>query len=355
MRAYVCEPGWENALADELRSVDAASQCEMLAPGWLQCRHSELVVSDAPAIAFARQTLPTAVWTQAASIARWSRAASEHLIAALHEHHGPWRLHVFSQFELDDPSGGRRAGLIRESVLAELRKKQRRLLRVLHEDADPHWRSEEALVQVGLASAGHGCMACSFGDELQPLRRVVSRFPAGVVEIPADPQAPSRAFAKLAEVELRLGRRITAGESCVDLGSSPGSWARWALARGAMVTAVDRSPLRGDVMGHPRLTFIRGDAFKFLPAAPVDWLLSDVIAFPDRIIELLDAWLSRRLCRRFCVTIKFRGRDEYTKLSGVKALLVRQNVDYCLRRLTHNRNEVTAYGVIGETGERVGC
>ena len=112
----------------------------------------------------------------------------------------------------------------------------------------------------------------------------------------------------------------------------------------AQVTAIDRSPLREDLMHHPRLRFVQADAFKYVPEEPVDWLLSDVIAFPARSLELLETWLSRRWCRQFCVTIKFRGQEEYSRLEQCKSLLDSLGTEYCLHRLTHNRNEVTAYG-----------
>ncbi|HEV7226078.1 MAG TPA: SAM-dependent methyltransferase, partial [Pirellulales bacterium] len=165
-----------------------------------------------------------------------------------------------------------------------------------------------------------------------------------IVEVAADSAAPARAFAKLAEVEIRLGRRIAAGETCVDLGASPGSWAYLALARGATVTAIDRSPLGDDLMANPRLKFVRGDAFRYEPPQPVDWLLCDVIAFPARSFELLDDWLQRGWCRWFCVTLKFKGADDYPKLEDFKARLAASGAEFFLRRLTNNKNEVTAFG-----------
>jgi 23S rRNA (cytidine2498-2'-O)-methyltransferase len=150
----------------------------------------------------------------------------------------------------------------------------------------------------------------------------------------------------LAEVEIRLNRPIAPGETCVDLGSSPGSWAWHALARGAHVVAVDRSLLRGDVMKHPRLKFVRGDAFRHRPAAHVDWLLCDVIAFPKRTCSLLREWLTLRWCRWFCVTVKFRGTDEYAFLEEIKLWLATAGAEFFVRRLTSNKNEVMLFGTL---------
>jgi 23S rRNA (cytidine2498-2'-O)-methyltransferase len=63
----------------------------------------------------------------------------------------------------------------------------------------------------------------------------------GVRPVAADKTAPSRAFAKLIEAEQRLGRAIRRGETCADLGASPGSWIPVPFDA-ARVAAVDRSP-----------------------------------------------------------------------------------------------------------------
>ncbi len=77
-----------------------------------------------------------------------------------------------------------------------------------------------------------------------------------------------------------------------------------AVQAGARVIAVVRSPLADSLMEHPSVCFVPGDAFPFdldtakLPGncsamrptdGVVDWLLSDVIAYPDKIMTLLDA------------------------------------------------------------------
>ena len=129
------------------------------------------------------------------------------------------------------------------------------------------------------------------------------------------------------------------------LGSSPGSWTYVALNRGARVIAVDRSPLRADLMRHPNLMFVRGDAFRFAPPAPVDWLLCDVIAYPDRVLALLERWLTERWCRKFCATIKFRGHGDYAMLERFKTMLEESGAEFQLRRLNSNKNEVTAMGI----------
>jgi len=66
---------------------------------------------------------------------------------------------------------------------------------------------------------------------------------------------PSRAYLKLWEFFTRIGKMPKAGETCLEIGASPGSWT-WVLQQlGAKVIAVDRAPL--DILrdwGHGHIT-----------------------------------------------------------------------------------------------------
>ncbi len=185
-------------------------------------------------------------------------------------------------------------------------------------------------------------------------RHLVSPFPAGEVPAAADKSAPSRAFAKLVEAELRLGRSIQRNETCADLGAAPGSWTYVAVSRRARVIAVDRSPLRDDLMASRQVTFVRGDAFRYQPPRPVDWLLCDVIAAPERTAELLQQWLCRGWCRHFVVTLKV-GKGQLTggeghgaeALTALKRGLPPLTSERYLTRLCANKREVCAFGSAG--------
>jgi 23S rRNA (cytidine2498-2'-O)-methyltransferase len=112
------------------------------------------------------------------------------------------------------------------------------------------------------------------------------------------------------------------------------------------VVAVDRSSLRADLMKHFRLRFLRQDAFDYSPPAPVDWLLCDVIAAPQRSMDLLRHWLRDGLCRRFVVTIKFKGHADYAALDQLKETLPAFCDEFVLTRLCANKNEACAAGVL---------
>lgn len=131
------------------------------------------------------------------------------------------------------------------------------------------------------------------------------------VENKLDP--PSRAYLKLWEAFSLLRRWPQPGDKCMDLGASPGGWT-WVLSQlGAHVTAIDRSPLDPKVSSSPFVSFRSGNAFSVLPADidPLDWLVCDVICYPEKLYEYLELWLESGRCRNFVCTLKFQGSEHY--------------------------------------------
>ena len=348
MDLLLCDAGCERYLGDELarRGVAAGARC--VAPGLVATE----LEGRTPPLAFARQLLADARPLEAASIAAWSGALADAVAKALPEG-GPWRLHVAPHYG-GPGAGERRARLIRAALLALLRRTRRGLHRALEPDAAP-LSPRCALVQLLLVAPDAGFLSLLPAPLPHARRALVSPFPKGELALPRDPAPPSRAYAKLLEAERRLGVRIGPGERCVDLGASPGGWTHVALQRGAEVVAVDRAPLREDLMRHPALRFVRGDAFRFAPAdgePPVDWLLCDVVAAPERSAALLLAWARARRMRRFVVTLKFKGDEGYAALDPLADALPPLCEELRLARLLANRNEACAFGALRAAGAR---
>jgi 23S rRNA (cytidine2498-2'-O)-methyltransferase len=233
--------------------------------------------------------------------------------------------------------------LIREALLDLLQRKRRHLLRRLRAEPGP-FAAEDSLVQLLLTGPEAGYLSVARAPMPFEQRHLISPFGKGEAPGASDKLAPSRAFAKLVEAELRLGRRIQAGETCVDLGAAPGSWTYVAVQRGARVLAVDPSPLREDLMRHGQVQFHAGDAFRFAPPRPVDWLLCDVIAAPERTAALLLEWLRRAWCRRFVVTLKLKDATGADALEKLKRELPPLTRELFLTRLCANKKEVCAFG-----------
>ncbi len=364
-----------DALSGELSGLIGAAQRE-LAPGMFACEFVAEAARSLPRLAFARQLLPDAREVSATSISTWANLLVDAVAGVLPDHQ-PWSLQVYPFHERLGASrmgarawhSGARTGraaspqvstraangswhhrckLVRAAAIEVLQKRRRHLVRYLRTDEAP-FREDEALVQLVLTSPEQGFLSVLPAPVPFELRHALSFFSGGEVPLASDKQAPSRAFAKLVEAEARMGRRIAGRDSCVDLGASPGGWTYVAARRGAKVTAVDRSELRPDLMQQRNVRFRPGDAFRFEPEAPVDWLLCDVIASAERSAELLRTWLQRRWCRHFVVTLKVDDAGSGAVLSRLKQELPELSSELWLLRLCANKLEVCAFGTLGQS------
>jgi 23S rRNA (cytidine2498-2'-O)-methyltransferase len=166
-----------------------------------------------------------------------------------------------------------------------------------------------------------------------------SPFPNGEVRFVEDRLGPpSRAYLKLWEALTLIGRRPQPGEVCLDLGSSPGGWS-WALQRmGAHVISVDKAPLAPEVACLPGIEHRRVSAFALDPRSvgAVDWLFSDIVCYPSRLLALVERWLAAGVCRRLVCTIKFQGATDHAIARRFAAIPGSQ-----LRHLFHNKHELT--------------
>jgi len=166
-----------------------------------------------------------------------------------------------------------------------------------------------------------------------------SPFPNGEARLVEDRDGPpSRAYLKLYESFVRLRRWPSADEICLDLGASPGGWT-WLLAHtGASVVAVDKAPLAEHVQRLPNVRWQQGSAFALDPRRepPVDWLCSDVICYPQRLLQLVQRWLDAGAVRNVICTIKFQGVTDQGVVRDFRAIPGGR-----VLHLHHNRHELT--------------
>jgi 23S rRNA (cytidine2498-2'-O)-methyltransferase len=169
--------------------------------------------------------------------------------------------------------------------------------------------------------------------------RCTSPFPNGEVRFVENRSGPpSRAYLKLWEALTLIGCRPQPGERCLDLGSSPGGWS-WALQQmGAKIVSVDKAGLAPGIARLPGIEHRFESAFALDPGAvgPLDWLFSDVVCYPTRLLALVERWLAAGTCRRFVCTVKFQGRTDHEAARRFAAIPGSQ-----LRHLFHNKHELT--------------
>lgn len=290
--AYLAAEGFEAPLAEELARRGSA----------IEAWHGRLALSPDPPVASA---WALDVWLDPREIAVGSIKVGADALRAMQRN---WGLYAVDHH--------RRSALIAERL--------------------PPLRVRPLVFPVAAPTAHLGAWTLLAPDRMLASPTKTSPFvngECGFVEDRAGP--PSRAYLKLWEGLCRMGRRPGEGDICLDLGASPGGWT-WVLASlGARVTAVDRAPLDPAVAAMPGVTMRQENAFGLAPEA-VDWLVCDVIAYPDRLLALVRRWIEAGAAGTIVCTIKFQGPTDHDSAEAFAAIPGGRVV-----HLFHNKHELT--------------
>lgn len=294
--AHFAPEGFEHDLEEELRRF---SHQEIVA------RHGRLILTRGPHYdpAWSQNT-----WIEPEEVAIQSITDAARRLRS----RGPkWCAYAFQLF--------RRTELIKEK-LPKVREDRYHFLAPLPEHRLGHWTLLEP-------------------NRMLVSTRATSPLPHGEIHFHEDKSAPSRAYLKLWELFTLHGvRPPSSGESCIDLGASPGGWT-WVLAHlGCSVKAFDRSPLAPSVGKLKNVSFAKGNAFTIEPnsVGKIDWLFSDVICAPEKSLQLIEKWLSSGLVRNLVCTIKFKGQTDHEITQRLRAIPGSR-----IKHLFHNKHELT--------------
>jgi 23S rRNA (cytidine2498-2'-O)-methyltransferase len=187
------------------------------------------------------------------------------------------------------------------------------------------------------APASHlGAWTLLAPDRMLASATKTSPFPNGECRFEEDHIGPpSRAYLKLWEACTLIGAWPRPGDVCLDLGAAPGGWT-WAIGTlGAGVTAIDKAKLDPRVTALPSVTWREGSAFALEPER-VDWLFSDIIAYPDRLLALVCRWIDSGLAGRIVCTVKFQGATDHDAVDAFATIPGGR-----LLHLFHNKHELT--------------
>mmetsp|Transcript_3495 Transcript_3495/g.8899 ORF Transcript_3495/g.8899 Transcript_3495/m.8899 type:complete len:607 (-) Transcript_3495:421-2241(-) len=180
--------------------------------------------------------------------------------------------------------------------------------------------------------------------------------PLGIARVDVEDRMPSSAYRKLMEgvecMGIRPGDHASLNAATVvDLGACPGGWT--SVARrcfGSRVVAVDRSEVDRALMQDEMVEFVKGDAFAFDPEEGSEgpsscdrWMMSDVIAYPERTSELMGRWCANRWASVMIVTMKFQGNEgpDWDELERAIEIVKDNGYDCRVKHFFNNKNEVT--------------
>ena len=173
-------------------------------------------------------------------------------------------------------------------------------------------------------------------DRMLYAPRTASPFPLGQANLVEDKETPpNRAYLKLWEAFVRLGRFPQPGDTAIDLGASPGGWTYVLAKAGASVTAIDKAPLDPAIAAMPGVEWSQGSAFALEPR-PVDWLVCDVICYPDRLERMIEGWFG--MANTIIATIKLQGDTDHEAVRRFSALSGGH-----VQHLCHNKHELTFF------------
>lgn len=277
--AYLAADGFETQLHEELARRGVV----------IRAKHDRLLIADNSAVpaAWAANIWHDCVVVPVASIGTAAKA--------LRDIQRNWAMYA--------PQHHRRAALIQERL--------------------PHVSAKPVVFPSAAPTAPLGSWTLLAPDRMLAAARCSSPFANGEVDLIEDKVGPpSRAYLKLWEALVRLRHWPQPGERCLDLGASPGGWT-WVLAKlGAEVVAIDKAPLDPRVAAMPGVEWRGESAFALEPASisSVDWLFSDVICYPARLLRLVERWRATGQVKNFVCTIKFQGETDHETAEAFAAL-----------------------------------
>jgi len=321
---FTCRHTYEAVLQDEivLRGPASPASCTSPLPGLV--RVAEQLPSQLDPV-YALQVLPKAVEVRADSVKTLATAVVDALMESADDvealsraPRGSLAVHELVPGMLKGtpkPALSRRCGAIATAVTDQLRSRYpcARPLRATDPEPEEHWLLQLLLLEPEVL-VGSLCRA-------EPVPVVGGSWPchhlaAGLASVDLEGDVPSSAYRKLLEALACCRTQPHPASTVYDLGASPGGWSTALRRLGCRVIAVDRSPLSRELMADELVRFEQGDAFTFTPEAEQGgsgageaavWMVSDVIAYPERVTELLERWCGGGWAQRMVVTMKFQG------------------------------------------------
>ena len=286
LTAYLAPIDLEEALESELQHIVA--------------RYGRLFLAEGP---LQKTYWAQNVWTDAKIIPFTSIS---HAVKQLRNLHGLWAHYPYSHI--------RRASLISAGL--------------------PHFSPKPLPFPGRLPPASLGSWTLLDENTLLASAQCTSPFANGEVHFQETKEPPSRAYLKLWEIFTKIGQMPSKGQKCLEAGASPGSWT-WVLQKlGAEVIAVDKADLDPKILKLPKVQYWKKDAFSFSSKnlADVDWVFSDMICYPAKLLQWVSQWNGVNLV----CTIKFQGKEDYKIIPEFEKIEGSQ-----IFHLYHNKHELT--------------
>jgi len=357
---FTCRHSYENTLINEMENtignVEAYSPC----PGLVRIENNSNLSPFYDPI-YALQSIPNAVVVSADSIKNiakeiYNQLCDELDIAAAPR--GSLAIHGLVPGMCKgqrNPILHNRSKKIAEELKTMLKKRFPAARNISVKDSAHGGEEEKWILQLMLQTHNIAIASLSQCKKVGPAYCYWPNWyhPLGLADIDIE-EAPSSAYRKLMEALECMRVYPLSTSNVVDLGAAPGGWTSLLRRLNCRVVAVDRSPLDNVLMDDDMVSFVKGDAFTYVPewvedsntrmakAPPNSWMVSDVIAYPERVTEMLEQWCGNHWVTHLVVTMKFQGSEpSFSELD--RAIQVSRSHGYeCrVKHFFNNKNEVT--------------
>ena len=214
----------------------------------------------------------------------------------------------------------------------------------LIQDKLPRVNLKEKAFPFSIPSSPIGLYTLTGENQMIASASTSSPLPAGQIQFKEDhDNPPSRAYLKIQEALCVAASSFSVslpgpGSRCFDAGACPGGWT-WVLTQlGSDVFAVDRSTLDQSLMDNPHVQFMKHDAFTLPPQelGAFDWVFSDVICYPERLLDWIEKWLASGLTKNMICTIKMQGAVDWALVSRFDSIPQSR-----VLHLNYNKHELT--------------
>lgn len=150
---------------------------------------------------------------------------------------------------------------------------------------------------------------------------------------------PSRAYLKLWEFFTVYAPEVKEKNLAIDVGSCPGGWT-WVLREMNFqnTISVDKAPIEKRIMDLGQITYRQESAFGLDPKdfETIDWFCSDIICYPERLLNLVKRFRDAGKVKNFVCTIKYQADVDWENTLKFLDIPGSQIV-----HLHHNKHEVT--------------
>ena len=210
----------------------------------------------------------------------------------------------------------------------------------LIQDELPHYNQKPIPFRHPLPSSPMGFWTLMAPDQILASTNTSSPFALGeMVFIENKTMPPSRAYLKLWEFFTVYAPEAISGGTSIDVGSCPGGWT-WVLRELNFdhTISVDKAPIEQRIMDLGKITFKQESAFGLDPKdfETIDWFCSDIICYPERLLNLVKRFMEAGKVRNFVCTLKYQAETDweatlkFLEIPGSKIV-----------HLHHNKHEVT--------------